>query len=70
MPVGDQDHGGVPVTMAIVLRGLYHPLDLGRGQVLAPPKHGVLRPAGATARFSMAGVTSRSFDFTGILASH
>ena len=47
-----------------------HSLDLGRGEVLAPPKLGVLRPAGATARFSMAGVTSRSFDFTGILASH
>jgi hypothetical protein len=45
MPVGDQDHGGVPVTMAIVLRGLYHPLDLGRGQVLAPPELGVHRPA-------------------------
>jgi len=23
-----------------------HSLDLGRGEVLAPPKHGVLRPAG------------------------
>jgi hypothetical protein len=45
MPVGDQNHGGVPVTVAVVLRGLDHPLDLGRGEVLAPPQLGVLRPA-------------------------
>jgi hypothetical protein len=45
MPVGDQDHGGVPVTVAVVLRGLDYPLDLGRGEVFAHPQLGVLRPA-------------------------
>ena len=51
MPVGDQNHGGVPVTVAVVLRGLDHPLDLGRGEVLAPPQLGYFGQRGATARF-------------------
>jgi hypothetical protein len=31
MPVGDQDHGGVPVAVAITFRGLDQLLDLGLG---------------------------------------
>jgi hypothetical protein len=31
MPVGDEDHGGVPVAVAITFRGLDQPLDLGLG---------------------------------------
>ena len=34
---GDKDHGGIPVTPAIGLGGIDHPIDLGAGQVLPSP---------------------------------
>ena len=38
MPVSHQDHGGVPVTVAIVLRGLDQLFNLSLGQVLSAAK--------------------------------
>src|SRR5450759_423325 len=38
MPVSHEDHGGVPVTVAIVLRGLDELFDLALGQVLSAAK--------------------------------
>src|SRR5450759_4105339 len=38
MPVSREDHGGVPVTVAIVLRGLDELFDLALGQVLSAAK--------------------------------
>ena len=35
MAVGDQDHGGVAVAVAVALGGVDQPLDFGLGQVLA-----------------------------------
>ena len=33
MPEGQQDHGGVPVSVAIVASRLHQPLDLALGEV-------------------------------------
>jgi hypothetical protein len=42
MPVADQDHGGVAVTVAAVLPGRGHQgLDLGGGQILAGANWGI-----------------------------
>jgi hypothetical protein len=42
MPVGDQNHRGVPVTMAPELSGRGdQPVDLGRGQVLPAAALGI-----------------------------
>src|SRR6266487_1382553 len=39
VPVGDQDHGGVPVAVSTMLaRGLDQPLDLAAGEI--PPRAG------------------------------
>jgi hypothetical protein len=35
MPEGEQDHGRVPVTVAVLASGLHQLLDLGFGQVLS-----------------------------------
>ena len=32
--IGDQDRGGVPVAMAVVLGSLYKPLDLALSQIV------------------------------------
>jgi hypothetical protein len=44
MAEGDQDHGRVPVTVAIVLRGLDQGLDLARREMLAGAKLGIRSP--------------------------
>src|SRR5450759_3578567 len=44
MPVSHEDRGGVPVTVAIVLRGLDQLFNLGFGEVLSAAKLAV-RPA-------------------------
>ena len=46
VPVGHQDHGGVPVAPAVALGGVHQPLDLGLGQVLAGAQVGVGRALG------------------------
>ena len=38
MPEADQDHGGVPLAVAVALGGLDQLLDLALGQVFAGPK--------------------------------
>ena len=64
MTIGHQDHGGVAVTVAVVLDLVDQTLDLGLGQVLPRPQFGVrLRRAAATVRFSMAGATSLGYCF-------
>ncbi len=62
VPVGHQDHGGVPVAPAVSLGGFHQPLDLGLGQVLAGAQVGVGRRLGVTVRFTVAGVTSLRCD--------
>jgi hypothetical protein len=44
MPVGQEHHQRVAVTVAVGLGGLDQPLDLVRRQVLASPEQGVLWP--------------------------
>src|ERR1039458_750156 len=44
MPVSHEDHGGVPVTVAIVPRGLDQLFDLALGQVLSAAKLAVRLP--------------------------
>jgi len=41
MPVGHQDHRGVPVRPSVALGGPEKPFDLGLRQVFAPPQVGV-----------------------------
>ena len=43
--VGDQDHGGVAMSPAVLAGGLEQPFDLGFGQVLAGPVGGIHLPA-------------------------
>src|ERR1035437_2171075 len=44
MPVSHEDHGGVPVTVAIVLRGLDQLFNLSLGQVLSAAQLAVRLP--------------------------
>ena len=44
MSVGDQDHGGVAMAVAIAFGGLGQALHLVVGQILACPQIGVFRP--------------------------
>ena len=44
MPVGHEDHAGVPVAVAVALRLVDQPLDLGLGQMLAGAQVGVGTP--------------------------
>ena len=44
MPEGDQDHGGVPVPVAVGLGRLDQGLDLAGGEVLPGAKLGVRTP--------------------------
>jgi hypothetical protein len=44
VPKGDQDHGRIPMTVAVSLRGLDQGVDLAGCQVLAGPKLGVRSP--------------------------
>jgi hypothetical protein len=46
VPVGDEDHGGIAVAVAITFGGFDQLLDLGLGQVLALPVSGVGTPTG------------------------
>ena len=46
MAIGDKDHGGVAVALAVVLGRLDQALDLGLGEVFAGPIGGVRLPAG------------------------
>ena len=36
--VGHEDHGGIPVAVAVARGGLHEPLDLGLSQVFPRPK--------------------------------
>ena len=47
VPVGHQDHRGVPVAPAVSRGGFHQPLDLGFRQVLAGPQGGVGGPSWA-----------------------
>ena len=51
MPVGDQDHSVVPVTVTVALGRFHKPLDLGGGKVLAPAQFGVFWPARGNCSF-------------------
>ncbi len=46
VPVGHEDHGGVPVAPAVAPGGFHQPLDLGLGQILAGAQVGVWRTLG------------------------
>jgi hypothetical protein len=45
VPVGHQDHGGVPVTVPVALGCLGQADDLGFGQILAGSQLGIRHPA-------------------------
>ena len=55
MPVSHQDHGGIPVTVAIALRGLDQFFNLGLGQVLAAAELAVRLPSYYFAKGSYTG---------------
>jgi hypothetical protein len=44
MPIGDKDHNGVPVAVAVALRRRDQPLDLMLGEVFARPQVAVSAP--------------------------
>ncbi len=44
MPIGDQDDGGVAVTVAVARGGVHEPLDLDLGQVFPGPQVAVAAP--------------------------
>jgi hypothetical protein len=58
MSEGDQDHSGVPVTIAVVARGLDQTLDLLLGQVLPCPQLLIFQ----TPRFTLVGAASLRRD--------
>jgi hypothetical protein len=37
VPIGQKDHGGIAVSVAVALGGVDQPLHLGLGQILAGP---------------------------------
>jgi hypothetical protein len=41
MPIGDQDHGGVAVAMAVAVGGDNQAVDLGVGEVFAGAELGI-----------------------------
>jgi hypothetical protein len=51
VPVGQQDHGGVAVTVPVAPSGLGQRLDLVRGEVLAGAQVGVLLPLRSNCSF-------------------
>ena len=50
MPIGDQHHGRVAMTVAIIAGGLDQSLDLGLGEVLTRPDLGIGPAPGRTLR--------------------
>ena len=46
VPVGDEDHGRVPVAPPVALGRFHEPVDLGLGEVLPAPQLGVGTPPG------------------------
>jgi hypothetical protein len=60
VPVGQQDHDGIAVTVAVAPGRPDQRLDLIGGEVLPGPKLGVLRPLREeTVRFTSVGATTR-----------
>ena len=59
VPVGQQDHGGVAVTVAVAPGGLDQRLDLVGGQVLPGPQSAFFARFGGTVRFTSVGATTR-----------
>src|SRR5262249_33544395 len=51
MPVGDKDHGAVPVPPTVAPDGSHKPLDLGLGQVLAGAQVAIGTPRGCNCSF-------------------
>jgi hypothetical protein len=44
VPEGDEDHGGVPMTVPVSLGGLDQGVNLARGEVLPGAKRGIRSP--------------------------
>jgi hypothetical protein len=44
MPEGQQDHGGVPMSVAIVASRLHQALNLALGEIFTSPVVGVWQP--------------------------
>ena len=65
MPEGEQDHGGVAVTVAVVACGLDEALDLAFGQVFARPAPLGNRPR-ETVLFAVVGGLRPDGVFIGI----
>jgi hypothetical protein len=63
VPEDQEDHGGVPLPVAVGLGRVDQGLDLARRQVLPGAKLGVRSPLGATVRFTSVGATSLRLDF-------
>src|SRR5262245_54679987 len=51
MPVGHQNHHGIPVAVAVAHGGLHQSLHLGLGQVFAGPQIAVTAPFGRNCSF-------------------
>jgi hypothetical protein len=51
MPIGHEQHGGVPVAVAIALGRLSQPLDLMLGEIFAAPQLAVAAPLGGNCSF-------------------
>jgi hypothetical protein len=63
MPEGNQDHGGVPVPVAVLASRLHEPLDLGFGEVLSVPVSLFGLRRGGTVPLTGVGDTSRNAAF-------
>jgi hypothetical protein len=63
MPVGHQDHGGVPVATPVSLGRIHQSLDSSRVRCSRVRSSAFGRRSGVTVRFSMVGDTSLRLEF-------
>jgi hypothetical protein len=60
VPVGERDHGGVAVAVAVAFGRLHQPLDFGLGQMLPFTVIGI-GPSASESRSLLAGLTAAVF---------
>jgi hypothetical protein len=63
MPVCQEGHQSIAVTVPVILGRFYQPLNLVRSQVFASPQFRIRRSARHDCSILVVGETSRSFAF-------